>query len=157
LALQAPHLITFSATNTSVGELLFNAGAPAYSFNITNQLFITGTGIVNNSSNRPSITNGGGDLRFTNTSTAGNATITNNNGGGTQFFGASTAGNGTIMTNTGGFTEFFDTSTGGNARFITNAGGIFDISMLNSGDDDRLHRGRRHLPSGFEVAHRWKQ
>ncbi len=129
--------ITFSATNTSVGEMLFNAGAPAYSFNITNQLFITGTGIVNNSSNRPSITNGGGDLRFTNTSTAGNATITtnnpNNNGGLTGFTTGSTAGNATIMTNTGGFTEVFDTSTGGNARFITKAGGIFDISMLNSG------------------------
>jgi len=51
--------ITFSTTFTSVGTLQFNAGAPAYSFNASgsfifpNSLAITGTGIVNNSSNSP--------------------------------------------------------------------------------------------------------
>jgi hypothetical protein len=43
--------ITFSNLFTTVGTLQFNAGAPAYSFNVTNQLHLTGTGIVNNSSN----------------------------------------------------------------------------------------------------------
>ena len=57
---------TFDASNTTAitflspfittfGTLQFNAGAPAYFFNlsVSNSLFITGTGIVNNSSNSP--------------------------------------------------------------------------------------------------------
>src|SRR5271166_5932627 len=105
--------ITFSGLHTSVGTLQFNAGAPAYSFNLSGfALTITGTGIVNNSSNRP--------------------TFTTTNGGGTEFVNTSTAGTATITTNDGGGTFFNDSSTGGQARFITNAAGIFDISSLSS-------------------------
>jgi outer membrane autotransporter protein len=151
--------ITFSASvSSSIGEMLFNAGAPAYSFDITGTfqaLTINGVGIVSNSSNVSTfstaaagtldfnntsaagnatiINNSGGFTRFLNASTAGNATITTNNGGVTTFFDSSGAGNATIITNNGGVTYFQNTSTGGNARFITNAGGIFDISFLNSG------------------------
>jgi hypothetical protein len=91
--------ISFS-TNTVVGALQFNAGAPAYSFDISStQLGIDGTGIVNNSSNRPTLTNTGtnnGTL-FANTSTAGNAIINNQSGGFTEFETSSTGGNGTIL------------------------------------------------------------
>src|SRR5271165_3994577 len=148
--------ITFSGLHTSVGTLQFNAGAPAYSFNLSGfALTITGTGIVNNSSNRPTFTNAnGGGTEFVNTSTAGTATITNNIGSLTFFYDSSTAGTATITsnfdaatvfvntstagaatitTNNGGATFFNDSSTGGQARFITNAAGILDISSLSSG------------------------
>src|SRR5271166_4140866 len=147
--------ITFSGLHTSVVTPLFNAGAPAYSFNLSGfALTITGTGIVNNSSTRPTFTttNGGG-TEFVNTSTAGtaiittnigaltffhdsstagSATITNNFDAATVFVNTSTAGTATITTNDGGGTFFNDSSTGGQARFITNAAGIFDISSLSS-------------------------
>jgi outer membrane autotransporter protein len=145
--------ITFS-NSASVGTLFFNVGAPTYSFSIprvAGSLTITGTGIVNNSLNRPTfsvtgqvaflggstagnatITNDfGGSTVFRDTSTAGNATITNNNRAGTVFVNASTAGKATITTNTG-VVIIAAESTGGEARFITNAGGLFDISDLSS-------------------------
>jgi autotransporter-associated beta strand protein len=132
-----------SIVNNSVGALVFNPGAPAYSFNIPSftGLTITGTGVVNDSSNRPnfSITASGSiGLTFENGSTAGNAIITINSGGRTlfgivgQFQNRTTAGTATITTNSGGETEFFGSSTGGHARFITNSGGIFGISGLSS-------------------------
>jgi hypothetical protein len=120
--------ITFSSTAV-IGEMLFTAGAPAYSFANTNgdTLIITSAGIVNNSSSVLTIIrNFPGTTQFINASTAGNATITNDINGVTQFFDESTAGNATIMNN-GGMTEFNNTSTGGDARFITNAGGNLDI------------------------------
>ena len=121
--------ITFS-NGTSIDTLQFNAGAPAYTFNlIGNSCAINGTGIVNNSSNAPAINNSGGRLFF-DTSTAGNATVTTNSGGVTNFSDTATAGNATIITNSGGDTAFNEESTGGQARFITNAGGTVDLSDL---------------------------
>jgi autotransporter-associated beta strand protein len=133
--------ITFSSPITSVGTLVSNAGAPAYSFNLSASflesfLDITGNGIVNNSSNRPNFSVGTfGQLTFEGvSSTAANSTITNSGGGaGTSFFSTSTAANSTITNNSGGDTVFFNSATGGQARFITNSGGIFDISRLTSG------------------------
>jgi autotransporter-associated beta strand protein len=110
--------IAFQAfTTTSIGTLQFNPGAPAYSFTTENgfstPISITGTGIVNNSSNAPTFIIGNqANIFFRNASTAGNAIIT---------------------TNAGGLTAFVDSATGGNARFITNAGGAFDITSLSSG------------------------
>ena len=121
--------ITFS-TDTAVGTLQFDAGAPAYSFELSsNSLELTGTGIVNNSSNVTTINNTGpGGTFFLNSSTAGNAAITNNvtNGGSVEFANTSTAGNATITNNGSGpgATFFVDTSTAGNAT-ITNNGGAF--------------------------------
>jgi hypothetical protein len=74
---------------------------------------ITGTGIVNNSSNAPTFIVGNQANIF--------------------FRNASTAGNAIMITNAGGLTAFVDSATGGNARFITNAGGAFDITSLSSG------------------------
>jgi autotransporter-associated beta strand protein len=110
--------IAFQAfTTTSVGTLQFNPGAPAYSFTTENgfstSISITGTGIVNNSSNAPTFIIGNQANIF--------------------FRNASSAGDAIIITTAGGLTAFVDTATGGNARFITTAGGAFDITSLSSG------------------------
>jgi autotransporter-associated beta strand protein len=138
--------ITFSS-GTFIDTLQFNAGAPAYSFGVSGSfLEMTGTGIVNNSSNAPTINNtgpagtffvnastagsatitnsGSGSTEFSNTSTAGSASITNNSGGNTFFVGSSTAGNATITTNSGSFLEINNASTAGSATIVTNSGGF---------------------------------
>ena len=152
--------ITFS-NNASVGTLHFKAGAPAYSFNLSDfDLTITGTGIVNNSSNRPTFTNtNGGGTEFLNTSTAGTATITTNIGALTFFYDSSTAGTATIttnfdaatvfvntstagaatiITNNRGATDFFNTSTAGNATITTNAGGGTFFNDSSTGGQARF-------------------
>ena len=139
--------LTFS-TGTTVDTFQFNSGAPAYTFGLNGHfLEFTGAGIVNNSSNAPTI-NAFGLLQFDNTATAGNAiinnapgattftgfstagtaTITNSGGGLLSFTDFSTAGSATITTNAGSRTQFFANSDAGNARFVTNAGGIVDFS-----------------------------
>jgi hypothetical protein len=75
-----------SIVTTSVDTLQFNFGAPAYSFDLTAATFsITGSGILNGSSNAPTFTtSAGGLLKFSSTnatSTAGNAVIVNNSSG----------------------------------------------------------------------------
>jgi autotransporter-associated beta strand protein/T5SS/PEP-CTERM-associated repeat protein len=113
---------------TSIGTIQFTSGAPAYSFAVNLALFeINGLGIVNNSAFAPSFTNNGATT-FTNSSSAGNSSITNNGGFTLSFTDTSTAGSATITTNNGALTQFGTNSTGGNARFITNAGGRVDFS-----------------------------
>ncbi len=75
---------------------------------------------------------GAGGTVFADSSTAGNATIVTNNGATVQFNNNSTAGNATVITNNGGVTLFTATASGGQARFITNAGGAVDISLISS-------------------------
>jgi autotransporter-associated beta strand protein len=139
--------LTFSLPDTIIGSMQFNGGAPAYSFAVSSALEITGNGIVNNSSNAPTVNNtGGGGTFFENASTAANATITNsgagsfvefsnnstagtaninnNTGGNTFFLNASTAGTANITINSGSVLEFNDSSTAGNAVVVTNSGGI---------------------------------
>jgi uncharacterized protein with beta-barrel porin domain len=127
--------LTFnSGAVNSLGGFTFNAGAPAYSFTLApaSSLTFTGAGIVNNSSNAPSFfvpTNS--LLAFTNSSTAGNAIITNSGTTAvTQFSNSSTAANATITNTNNGFTSFNDTSTAANAT-ITSGGGGF-ASFLGS-------------------------
>ena len=109
---------TFGASNTTnltfsslaaIGALQFNSGAPAYSFNLSGFFLTIGTGIVNNSSNAPAFT--GGNLLFSISGSAANATIT------------------TVSTKN---TAFSLASTGGQARLITNAGGTLSISLLTT-------------------------
>src|SRR5262249_22149652 len=103
----------------SLDGFTFNAGAPAYSFTLTSasRLTFTGAGIVNNSSNAPSFfVPANSLLAFTNSSTAGNAIITNSGSGAvTQFSNSSTAGNASITNTSSGFTSFNHTSTAGKA------------------------------------------
>src|SRR5215468_9091343 len=125
----APTSATIS-DDASINTIHFTAGAPAFNF-VTSGTGITfdinGAGIVNNSAFAPSFTNND-NLNFNNTSSAGNAVITNNNGGVLSFNNNSTAANAIIITNGGALTQFNDNSTGGNAQFITNAGGVVDFS-----------------------------
>src|SRR5438128_546058 len=74
--------LSFSG-DTTLGGFTFNAGAPAYSFQVggTGPMSLTfnGAGIVNNSLNAPSFHVDGllfsGSMNFRNASTAGNATM----------------------------------------------------------------------------------
>ncbi|MBV8745934.1 MAG: autotransporter-associated beta strand repeat-containing protein, partial [Xanthobacteraceae bacterium] len=159
--------ITFSsAPGTFVDTLQFNAGAPGYSFVVSNFfLDLSGIGIVNNSSNistfnitgpngmffENSSTAGnasftinqtsGGFLEFLNNSTAGNATITANGSsstGGIFFVGTSTAGSATITTNNGSVLEFNNNSTASNATVITNSGSTTAFQNAASGGQARF-------------------
>src|SRR5215470_4880792 len=125
----APTSVTVS-DDASINTIQFTAGAPAFNFTTSGTgitFDINGAGIVNNSAFAPSFTNND-NLNFNNTSSAGNAVITNNNGGVLSFNNNSTAANAIIITNGGALTQFNDNSTGGNAQFIANAGGIVDFS-----------------------------
>jgi autotransporter-associated beta strand protein len=127
--------LTFNAgAVNSLSGFTFNAGAPAYSFTLApaNSLTFTGAGIVNNSSNAPSFfVPTSSLLAFANSSTAGNAIITNSGTASvTQFVNSSTAGNASITSTNNGFASFNDTSTAGNSN-ITSSGGGF-ASFLGS-------------------------
>jgi hypothetical protein len=137
--------LTLSAPAT-VESITFNPGASAFTINTSgNVLTIQGVGIVNNSGQTQTLINSGarlfgfspvGSTEFHNTSSAGNATITNRGGqafagggGFTQFLNTSNAGHATItnrggeaLVGGGGFTEFLNTSSAGHAT-ITNSGG----------------------------------
>jgi autotransporter-associated beta strand protein len=151
--------ITLINAAVLVGTIQFNAGAPTYSFNIDGTIVLTGTGIINNSSNAPTfsaasgglefdntstagnavlITTGQGHMDFLNTSTAGNAMITNDNGGSTRFQDTSTAGNATITNNNNGFTRFLNTSIAGNATITTNNGGVTRFNDGSTGGNARF-------------------
>nr|WP_249151089.1 autotransporter domain-containing protein [Bradyrhizobium sp. JYMT SZCCT0180] len=125
-----------------------DAGARVYTFK-PSYLFLTGTGVINNSSNAPNFApvsalgfqNGAtasnanivttasagtfNYVEFRNTSTADHATITQS--GATYFFDTATASNATINTSVlfvgnGGFTYFQDSSTAANATLNNNNG-----------------------------------
>jgi len=121
----------------TIGTMQFNAGAPAYTFTGGGVVPIdfTGAGIVNNSSFAPTLINQ--FITFHNSSSAGNANITNPSGIFTfqdtstaanstidneatlQFLNAATAGNATITNND--TTEFSNTSTAGTATITNNS------------------------------------
>jgi hypothetical protein len=119
--------LTFSAPSTTIGGWTFNAGASAYTFSNANQtLSFNGAGIVINGGSASITNNGSGTIVFRNTSTAGNASITNT-GGATatiQFLNTSTAGNAAITNNR--TLSFSDSSTAGNASLVNNA--VVDFS-----------------------------
>ncbi|HTD15352.1 MAG TPA: autotransporter domain-containing protein [Chthoniobacterales bacterium] len=133
----------------TVESITFQPGASAFTISTSgNVLIIRGAGIVNNSGktqaifNNGSVAQFGGFTQFSNTSTAGNATITNSGsavsfmvGGVTQFANSSTAGNATVTNNgsavsagDGGSTNFLDTSTAGNAAITNNGGAVSGAS-----------------------------
>jgi outer membrane autotransporter protein len=134
------NVTSFGGAN-DVGTWQFQPGASAYTFTVNSSLAFHGSGIVNNSSNAPTITNiGFAFIGFANSATAGNARITNNsfvefddtstagtaaitNNGAITFTSSTTAGNATIVNNGGGsLISFADSSTAGNATITTNAG-----------------------------------
>lgn len=112
----------------SVGGWTFNAGASNYTFAVGNSLNFTGAGITVNGGSVTININGGGDLSFSNTSSAGSATITNNNY--LQFFGNSTAGNASITNTSFNMLFFNDFSTAGDATITNNVNG--NLSFYNN-------------------------
>ena len=105
-----PTTVTYSAASTSIGTIQFNAGAPAYTFELgsANALTITGAGIINNSANAPTFTGTGtfsGTITFQNASTAANASFALSQGL-LSFENTSTAGTATITNTIGGDARF---------------------------------------------------
>ncbi|WPO44333.1 autotransporter domain-containing protein [Tardiphaga sp. 42S5] len=127
-------------TAGSIGGWTFNAGASAYTFDVTADQTFTGAGIVINGGSA-TINFNSGTNSFQGSSTAGNATITNNAGSTIEFRNSSTAGYATI-TNAGTVT-FIDSSTAGNAQLINNGtGAVFDFSgSTGPNSDNKLSAG----------------
>ena len=129
--------------NTQVGGLEFNAGAPAYTFNITgsgsgpSSLVIQGSGVADISGNAPTFVVSGvagalGTLQFNNASTADDAAIVTNAFGQTVFTGNSTAGLARFTTNAGGVVEFSGTTGPAGNNKVT-AGSIEGAGTYNLG------------------------
>jgi fibronectin-binding autotransporter adhesin len=119
------------SNSTSIGEMEFDADAPAYAFEIDNAglnnptFTINDAGIVNNSVFAPTITvDSGASLEFINAADAGNAVVVNN--GTTGFNGTSTADGATLYNN--GEMIFAGNSTGGAATLIIGTNGVVDFS-----------------------------
>ena len=124
-----------------VGTWQFQAGAPAYTFTINSSFTFQGGGIVNNSSNAPTIVHGGVSfITFANSATAGNANVTNNSF--IEFDDTSSAGTANI-TNNGAVTFAFN-STAGNATILNNGGGSL-LSFTDFGDRRQRHDHHRRL------------
>jgi autotransporter-associated beta strand protein len=144
------------STDATLRALTFNAGAPAYSIATGgNILTLLGTGIVNNSSNAPTIDASGGALGFGGAASAGNAvidnsagvvafgnnasagssTITATNNAALLFFNRASAGDATIRLNSGAGIQFTGQSDAGNARItLQNTSSVFFASHSGAGD-----------------------
>ena len=129
-----------------VDSIVFNPGASAYTITVpwyigefNYFLYISGTGIVNNSGVSQNFLNLEGDgVIFENNATAGNLTVFSNpasanldrSGGITFFLDNSNAGNGTFINEgdepAGGTTQFYDQSSAGNATIINEGTGPGD-------------------------------
>lgn len=109
----------FSASSSSVGTFQFNAGAPAYTFDGFNSLFVRGPGIVNASGHAPTFRGLAEKdvLTFQGSSSAGNAVLYFSGFAQGAFRQNSTAANATItIAEQHGIVEFFDSATAGNAN-----------------------------------------
>lgn len=115
--------LSFS-TDTTIGGWTFNAGAPAYTFTNGRILTFDGAGIIINGGSA-SITNKR-TLRFTNSSSAGSASILNDTTAFLSFFDTSTAGSATITNGDKAAVVFNDNSTAGSASITNN---IFSSSV----------------------------
>jgi autotransporter-associated beta strand protein len=169
----APTSVTPGAFNTSgitnlnfvdasVSSLIFNSGASAFTFTLTNATAeITGAGVVNNAASHPTfVLNGntiGGNLTldsgtFANSTVTlnGNSTLTLGASGGSaaptlgtaavtstgliSFNSAGTAGNAVINNNTFGEIDFNDSSTAGSATINNNHGSVFFQASSTAGN-----------------------
>jgi hypothetical protein len=139
-----------SATIVNNGSLNFDRSSTAGNASITNHGVLDFFGF-NTTAGNASITNtNSGTLQFAESTTAGNASINNN--GVLAFSNSGTAGNATITTNSGGSTSFGGTSTGGNARFITNVGGVFNVTSAGMTAGSIEGAGNYFLGSNLTVG-----
>ncbi|MCX7313993.1 MAG: hypothetical protein NTV56_20340 [Alphaproteobacteria bacterium] len=86
-----------------IGGWTFNNGASAYSFTINSALYFNGAGIVINGGSADITTIAGGEIQFRNGSIAGSAIVNNNSA--VSFSDTATAGDATIKTNNGAATR----------------------------------------------------
>jgi outer membrane autotransporter protein len=125
--------VVFSAPNTTVDGLTFNANAPKYTFFDDKNVTLTGAGITNNSANISSFSVGsfsGGTLNFRNASTAGNAEIGSSLGD-ISFFDSSSAGTSSLTTAFFSNIIFNDNSKAGSAAIRLNGRGT-GVAFRNS-------------------------
>lgn len=144
---------TFGATNISdiefvnpvgsppivIGRFLFTAAAPAYTFRLqSDELTFTGEGIINNSSaTQRFIVGNRSDLRFTNSSSAGNAhMLAEGSQGRISFENNSNAGTAQITIGGSGFgrLEFRDNSSAANATISNPFGNIIFSGNSTAGN-----------------------
>ncbi|KJC56306.1 autotransporter [Bradyrhizobium sp. LTSPM299] len=119
----------------NIGSVVFTAtpNAQAYTINTNDIFVVNGVGISNNSTNTQTF-NVGSSMVFTNSSTAsgGSAPVTYNvSGGSMSFTDTSTAGTATIVNN--GIVQFNNSSTAGSANITNNlAMDFFDNASAGS-------------------------
>ncbi len=103
-----------------IGAMDFTGATGTYNFNNTasHSIDITGGGITGGANTQIVTTNG--DLNFTNSASAGDATITINGTGSMNFLNTSSAGT-AVINNQAGFLVFDNTATAGSAT-INNSG-----------------------------------
>ena len=152
--------IDFSSGMTGIQSIVFEPGAPVYTFNISNvvpgggatgsdYIDILGAGVVNNSSSRPIFfvsPQTGNAVHFRNASSADdailNAGVYFEGGYPYTFHDESTAADATIATLGGFSTAFRDDSTAANARFeagaleLGSSIGFFDRSSAGTATFD---------------------
>jgi hypothetical protein len=141
------------SADTTVAGIVYNAGASAFTITAPPALNLTlaGTGITNNSGTTQNFVtavdaNGGGNILFTGSATAGEGTTFTNPGsfgsmegcvesGHTEFHDNATAGGGIFIANPsalqgcfGGEINFFDNSTADDATFTANGANVFDAA-----------------------------
>lgn len=137
----------YTDTPLAVGGWTLNADASNYSIYIQSGLTFTGAGIVVNGGDMRIVNAYGSILTFANASTSGPAYILSNDGGLVAFTGTSTAGTSTLdvigglsfaddstaasaVINNTGTTAFFDRSTAGSASINNN--GILQFNNLST-------------------------
>ncbi|MCG2630723.1 autotransporter domain-containing protein [Bradyrhizobium sp. WYCCWR 13023] len=114
----------------TIGTVLFNGTAQAYTVTVGNPFIVNGTGIINNSGNTQNFgVTSGNNLVFQQSSTAsggtGAVTITNATGGTVNFIQNSTAGTVTLINNS--FVTFEDFASASTSQITNNANGQIDF------------------------------
>ncbi|GEM_PF-830424 len=119
------------SSGVSVSAIQFNSGASAFVINTeSSELAFFGSGIVNNSSALQNLVIAtGGESDFYNTSTSGNANLTNNNI--LNFNNNAIGGNGVISNEGGATANFLNNATAGSAAIFNN----FSSGTINFGNN----------------------
>ena len=138
------------APGTSIGGWQFSAGAPAYTFSIQNTYQFLTTGIVNSSSTAPIVVvTATGDLTFSNSTGAGNATIRNAVAGAkTTFKDSASAGTASLGNLIAGTSLIFqDTASAGSATITNTTGTVSFTGSASAGSASITSSGPTGLAS----------
>ena len=106
--------LSINSTIVEVASIVFDSGATPYTINIeVSNLFLSGTGVVNNSGSVQSFV----------------TPITANNNGAVFFFNTASGGDMTSFGGDGGLFVFYDSSSAGSANFDVTSVGAFQAAM----------------------------